>query len=588
MPPTWTRGSSVSSTSRVLVLGDDTRSFLSTVRSLGRQGIEVHVAPFDFRAPALSSRYIYATHFLPYYLDGGHEWLDAITTLMRVHDFSLVIPCDERGLLPLCLHRDVLARLAVLAIPSPEALDLFFDKTKTRALALSQDVPVARGRMLSQCDTVDSIVADIGLPVVLKEPMSYALPELYVRTSTRIVGTRAELGAWLLTHDKAKPVLLEQMFPGFGLGVSVLCDQGKVLQAFEHHRAHEQNGSSYYRKSAPLDAARLAAVERMVQASTYSGLAMFEFKLDPATGKWILIEVNARPWGSLPLPVSVGVDFPFRLYRLLVQQAATEPVAYPADRYCRNLMQDFWQARSRARQLVRQPHRFLAHCAAWAWSFHRVLIGREHHDTLVRDDMRPGIRELQTLVGLRMGALSGSRASSAQVPLKKRIAQLAAESGEAVSVLFVCQGNINRSSYAELKAAQLFDRKRFHFASAGMLPRSRRASPPLAVAVAARHGVDMSTHRSRHATAELLKAADIVIVFDDINLNSIKARYPDFEKPIYLLGSAGSDTDPLIPDPEGRDESTFLSTYRRIDACLAELAEPTAVFAEFKQDQTSC
>ncbi|MGX9217144.1 arsenate reductase/protein-tyrosine-phosphatase family protein [Massilia varians] len=578
----------MSATSKVLVIGDDTRSFLSTVRSLGRKGIEVHVAPFDFRAPALSSRYIRATHFLPYYLDGGEEWLDAITTLIRIHDFSLVIPCDERGLLPLCLHRDVLAKLAALAIPSPEALDIFFDKTRTRALALSQDVPVAPGRMLSAQDTVDSIVAETGFPVVLKEPMSYALPELYVRTSTRIVGTRKELAAWLAKHDKTKPVLLEQMFPGFGLGVSVLCDQGRVLQAFEHHRAHELNGSSYYRKSAPLDPERLAGVERMVQATAYTGLAMFEFKLDPASGKWILIEVNARPWGSLPLPVSVGIDFPYRLYRLLARQDATAPVAYPAGRYCRNLMQDFWQARAGAKRLLRQPHRFVAHCAAWAWSFHRVLIGREHHDTLVRDDMRPGLRELQALFGLRSGALSGSGVSSGQLPLKEYLSQLAAESGRVVEVLFVCQGNINRSSYAELKAAQLFDRARFHFASAGMLPRNRRASPALAIAVAGRHGVDMSAHRSRHATAELMKAADVVIVFDDINQDSIRARYPNFDKPVYLLGSAGPDTNPLIPDPEGRDEATFRSTYQRIDACLAKLVEETPVFTEFTQDQMSC
>lgn len=577
----------MSPVAKVLVIGDDTRSFLSTVRSLGRKGIEVHVAPFDFCAPALSSRYIRATHFLPYYLDGGQEWLDAITALMRTHHFSLVIPCDERGLLPLCLHRDLLAKLAVLAIPSPEALDIFFDKTKTRALASMQNVPIAPGRMLSEHDTVESIVTDIGLPVVLKEPKSYMLPDLYVRTSTKIVGMRAELAAWLAAHDKNQPVLLEKMFPGFGLGVSVLCKQGQVLQAFEHHRANELNGSSYYRKSAQIDPERLAAVERMVQASTYTGLAMFEFKHDLTTGKWILIEVNARPWGSIPLPVSIGIDFPYLLYRLLVEGKTMGPMNYPAGRYCRNLIQDFSQARARARQLLRQPHEFVAHCASWAWSFHRMLTGREHLDTLVRDDMRPGIRELQALFSSRPIMQRGSSASSGKMSLKECLAQLA-KSGRVVRILFVCQGNINRSSYAELKAAQLFDPSLFHFASAGMLPRNRRGSPALAISVAARHGVDMSAHRSRHATAERMSAADIVIVFDEINQNSIRTRYPHFEKPVYLLGGAVSDTDLSIPDPEGKDEATFVSTYQRIDACLTKLAETTPVCTEFTQDKIPC
>lgn len=553
---------------KVLVIGDDTRSFLSTVRSLGRQGVEVHVAPFDMQAPALASRFISQVHFLPYYLDGGTAWLDAMLVLLREQNFALVIPCDERGLLPLCLHREELSACCPLAIPSPAALDTFFDKVGTRALAESVDVPVAAGRMLAPGDTVDTIIADIGLPVVIKEPMSYALPELYVRTSTRIVNDRAELGSWLARHDGHSPILLEQMFPGFGLGVSVLCDQGTVLQAFEHHRAHEMNGSSYYRKSAPLDPQRLAAVERMARASAYTGVAMFEFKVNPADRSWILIEVNARPWGSLPLPVSIGVDFPYRLYRLMAHGERTAAVAYPADRYCRNLMQDMWQARSGAAQLVRKPLKFAAHCAGWAWSFHRVLLGREHCDTLVLDDMQPGLRELRQAFGAKGRAAASARSGVAA-------AMAAATPAAPLEVLFVCQGNINRSSYAELRCRNLFPADRFSFASAGMLPRNRRGSPLAAIRAANAHGVDMSAHRSRHATAAMLDGADIVIAFDEINLASIAARYPSLQGRVFLLGEAGAALDGggvQILDPEGKDDATFMATYDRIDACLDALA----------------
>jgi len=561
---------------KVLVIGDDTRSFLATVRSLGRQGIEVHVAPFDFTSPALASRYIRATHFLPYYLDGGQAWLDAITSLLTEHRFALVIPCDERGLLPLCLHREILGALSPLAIPSPTALDTFFDKVKTRELAESVDVPVAPGRMLKVRDTVDSIAADIGLPVVIKQPMSYALPELYVRTSTRIIQDREALAKWLASHETgSEPILLEQMFPGFGLGVSVLCNRGEILQAFEHHRAHELDGSSYYRKSAPLDAERLAAVARMAKASDYTGLAMFEFKVDPATNRWILIEVNARPWGSLPLPVSIGVDFPYRLYRLLAHGEPTPPHDYPAGRYCRNFLLDMYQAKSGAGLLLHRPGRLLSHCTAWAWSFHRILLGREHHDTLVMDDKGPGLAELRELVGAR---LPTRRVRDGQATgLASRLTQLMG-GGNMVDVLFVCQGNINRSSYAELKSAQLMGSERLRFSSAGMLPRNRRSSPTVAIAAAAQHGVDMSGHRSRHAGADLLAAASMIIVFDEINLRSIQKRYPALRNRVFLLGEMDADAavELEIHDPEGKTEATFLATYRRIDACLTALARTIA------------
>ena len=40
----------------------------------------------------------------------------------------------------------------------------------------------------------------------------------------------------------------------------------------------------------------------------YSGVAMIEYKLNPETGDWVFIEINARFWGSLPLAVAAGAD----------------------------------------------------------------------------------------------------------------------------------------------------------------------------------------------------------------------------------------------------------------------------------------
>ncbi|WLI88915.1 hypothetical protein Q4S45_19760 [Massilia sp. R2A-15] len=567
------------STQKVLVIGDDSRSFLSTVRSLGRKGIEVHAAPFDFGSAALLSRYIRKVHFVPYYLDGGAEWLATVSQLLRDEQYELVIPCDERALLPLCLHREELGELARLAIPSPTALEMFFDKIKTRELAQSLGVPVAAGRLLNADELAPSVIADIGLPVVVKQPKSYQLPDLYIRSSTSIVRDEPALTACLRKHtNSAEPILLEQMFEGCGVGVSVLCSDGVILQAFEHHRAHELDGSSYYRKSAPLDADRLAAVARMTTAIRYTGLAMFEFKVNVNSRSWILIEVNARPWGSLPLPVSIGIDFPYRLFQLLSEHKESPALNYPIDRYGRNLMLDFWQARLQAELFRGRPTQALAHWGSWLWGFRRLLTGRERHDSCVLDDYRPGVKEVCDLFAGRAKSLrmrvTGKRAPTGT--LAQRLRALAASPQASITILFVCQGNINRSSYAEIRARQLFadNAGRFTFTSAGMLPRNRRPSSPEAVKIAAKHGVDMVRHQSRHATRASLDQADLVIAFDETNLRYITARYPDLATQICLL----SELDPrqgaatVIADPEGSSVAVFDAVFQTIDTCLLELA----------------
>lgn len=553
---------------KALVFGDDTRSFLATVRALGRQGIEVHAAPFDFGAPALRSRYIARCHHLPYYLDGGGEWLDAMRRLLREEHYQLIIPCDERALLPLCLHREELSAMSALAIPGAKALDAFFDKVRTRALASELGVPVAGGRLLGEHEDAAGIIASLGLPIVLKQPMSYALPELYVRASTSIVHEAGALRAFLAARpDPAAPLLLEQLFEGAGVGVSVLSHEGEVLQAFEHHRAHELDGSSYYRKSMALDPDRLDAVRRLCAATSYTGVAMFEFKVKP-DGRWILIEVNARPWGSLPLPVSLGVDFPYRLYQLLVHGQRSGHAAYPLEHYGRNLMLDFWQARVQAAALPAGAR--WAHWGRWLAGFHRVLLGREHQDACVLDDMAPGLKELHDLVGGRVAALRArlGQPVAAGSGLAARLASLEAASKAPIRILFVCQGNINRSSYAEHKARSLFG-PRYEFSSAGMLPRNRRPSPAVAIAAAGQRGVDLAAHRSRHASAAILNDADLVIAFDQINLRALAARQGSAAN-AHLLGEAIGRGE--IIDPEGHSEATFAKVYAEIDACLQALA----------------
>jgi protein-tyrosine-phosphatase len=76
-------------------------------------------------------------------------------------------------------------------------------------------------------------------------------------------------------------------------------------------------------------------------------------------------------------------------------------------------------------------------------------------------------------------------------------------------------------------------------------------------------------------------------VFDEINRRSIAARYPDLDKHVFLLGEAAGG-DPYILDPEGKDEHTFLSTYKRIDACLTKLADDVQVSSPHTQESAQC
>jgi hypothetical protein len=314
-----------------------------------------------------------------------------------------------------------------------------------------------------------------------------------VRTQVKIVRSEKELKQWLQAHQPAdQEVFFEHLVPGVGVGLSVLCDRGDVLQAFEHQRAHEVSGSSFYRKSMPLHPERLAAVQRMVSAIQYTGLAMFEFKVDQATGQWHLLEVNARPWGSLPLAGRLGGRLPLSPVPA-AGSGSTHAIRHlPAPRYARNFMSDLWQFRMTSSELRPHPLAMAKHAAGWMGGLLRVLVNRERQDTWVWDDTGPARLEFQQLLATVKEKLQGTQARPQHVPPTL-------PSERRPRLLFLCQGNICRSSYAEKKARQLIDGAGLNvdIDSAGMLP--RKPSPSAARGPG---GCAATRDRSQHARLE--------------------------------------------------------------------------------------
>jgi protein-tyrosine-phosphatase/predicted ATP-grasp superfamily ATP-dependent carboligase len=561
-------------TRKVLVMGDDNRSFLACVRSLGRAGLEVHVAPFNFRAPALSSRYIHAIHRIPYYLDGGHHWLSAMVELLAHEDFDLVIPCEERTLLPLFHHKGALEKLAVLAIPDPLSFDAFFDKNSTRALATSLNIPVAKGCLWWEDLNSSNLLKMLTLPLVAKHRRSFSWDHLYTRENVSLLTTSEQLDQFLSQDTKRlTPILFEQVFHGFGVGLSVLCKDGKILQAFEHHRAHELMGSSFYRKSAPLHPQRMAAVEAMVRALSYTGLGMFEFKVSLDSDQWILLEVNARPWGSLPLPVAMGVDFPLELYRAMVAGGVSPRVPYPADIYGRNLIGDLWQVRTNLASPRMSIFRKLAYLFQWAKDFWRIPFGREHFDVFVKDDRAPAKVEWRQFCEDIFESAKRRIWPSPPSAGHGRLASLLSTPAK-LNVLFICQGNICRSPFAAYLLQERLSDGLITVDSAGMLPRSPRSSPVEAVQAAERFSIHMAGHKSKFADPALVDAASLIVVFDQKTKNAFLDRYPKREAKLILLSDADQNGALReIDDPYGHSLDVFDATYRNIENYIEPLSK---------------
>ena len=416
--------------SRVLVLGDDMRVFLGVVRSLGRAGHEVHAAPGNRRAPALSSRYIGKVHHLPRYPDDPKAWTSALLALLRAHAIDLVIPCCDSFVLPLHARRADFAGFRI-AIPNERVMTDLYDKDRTRRLAENLGIPVAPGAVLRPENTAEELAARFGLPLVIKPRQSFWIDRLETWGKVHILETRQDLSQQLDALVDHGRYLVEGFFSGgVGVGVSVLAKKGRILQSFQHRRLREGRGtSSSYRISEPVREELLQACASLCGATELTGVCMFEFRCDPQDGSWILLETNARLWGSLPLPLSLGVNFPLYVHDLLVGGVEHAPVGYAYGVRSRNLVLDAHNLISSARELRSAGPRFLVDAGDFLLQPLRWITGRERSDSFVSDDPRPGLAELSSVAGTARqvwigrthdvgGPEEGARAGSARIAEK--------------------------------------------------------------------------------------------------------------------------------------------------------------------------
>ena len=325
----------------VLVLGHGERAFLSVIRSLGRAGLNVHVAMCAPNDLALKSRYVCNYHDVPAYQAGDDSWVDAMEAILDQTTFQLVIPCDDQAVIPLQVYRERLSRRCKLYVLSDVAFETAFSKIKSFELADKLGISQPRTAILSPNDDCRA-ASDFSLPIIVKPPSSFTSQDLSAKRGVVRCRTKEELSDKLQDIGNWGGALVQENFIGTGVGVELLVHRGEVLVAFQHIRVHEplEGGGSSYRRSAPLHPELLAASQSMMKELAYTGVAMVEFKVNFDTGRWVFVEINGRFWGSLPLAVAAGVDFPLYLYEMLVHDRREFPRRYRVPLYCRNISSD--------------------------------------------------------------------------------------------------------------------------------------------------------------------------------------------------------------------------------------------------------
>ena len=306
-----------------LILDANLKSSLAAIRSLGRSRVPVFAGATRSTAMGLSSRYVQSSFVYPDPKNDQRGFVEAVRAQAQVvqeetGERPVVFCFSDATYLSLARAYNHIKDVLHFPLPPYEPLEVAFDKEKTNTLAQVYHVPTISCYGETDFETV-------SFPAVVKPRHSVTWKDGKGVSGTAVfVLSLEELKDVFerLREETGEAPVVQECITGDEYGVECVCRSGKVLQSFAHKRIRSLSptgGAAVVKETAP-DTEQVRSMHQYAELLLYelqwTGPAMVEFKIDDRDGKPKLMEINGRFWGSLPLPVRAGVDFPMTYYEL--------------------------------------------------------------------------------------------------------------------------------------------------------------------------------------------------------------------------------------------------------------------------------
>jgi len=332
---------------KILVVGGaDTQIGLNIIRSLGKKGLKVFCTGSSELAIGFFSKYTFKKFIVPYDQDKEKHFLDKIIKIIKQNSINCVFAISENITTTLNKKRKEIEKYAKLMVPEQIKFELVLNKRTTISIAKKLNIPTPNTINIKNIHEIEKL--DLNFPVVLKP--SYHLyknkSERNLDFKTKYVYSKEELKEIMYQHQKNKHFpLIQEYCRGSGIGIEILMKNGKVLAIFQHNRIREYpptGGVSTLRESSKVNPKLKEYSVKLLKKIKWEGPAMVEFRYDKSTGNCALMEVNGRFWGSLPLAIKSGVDFPYLFYRSHFENSLNNPLnqTYKFGLKCRQFWAD--------------------------------------------------------------------------------------------------------------------------------------------------------------------------------------------------------------------------------------------------------
>lgn len=331
----------------VLVLSGHTIA-LGVVRSLGRQGVPVHLVSYDRKDMAPCSKYVRSCRILPHPEKQPEEFVAGLLDIGKKTGRAVVFPADDPTLVTLSKYRAELEATFIVPTPDWTITQKVINKDITYALAEQAGVPVPKTLRLQNSDPLPrEQLQAFSFPCLIKPVQSHLHYEVFKRKMT-VVNDPGQLEAeFLRCRQHGIDVTVQEIIAGpdcCGLNFNSLFYEGRICQGFAAYKVRmtdEGYGIPAAVRSRQMIPDLWQQSEALLKAVGYEGYSCIEYKYDSRDQRYKLMEINGRYNRSSMLSVKAGINFPWLEYQHLVNGRSVTHQDYRPHVYYIDEFKDF-------------------------------------------------------------------------------------------------------------------------------------------------------------------------------------------------------------------------------------------------------
>lgn len=325
---------------RVLILDGMWNKSLAAVRSFGRKGFYVTAGERTRLATALFSKYCKRRLIYSSPVTTPDDFLKDLEDELRKESYDVVFPMEfsTQVLLTDTASRPRIERYTRLPFTDANIAKKIHDKAFIMQYARERGFDIPTTYVIDDIEQLAAIAGETAYPALIKPRNSSGSRGIvYVKEKEEL------LTLYLKVHKQYPFPIIQEYIPDGGevYGVGLLFNFKSEIRAsfvYKRLRSHPVSGGpSTLRESVKREDVREIA-ESLMKSLQWTGIAHVEFKIDPRDGRPKLLEVNPRFWGSLQLAIESGIDFPFLLYKMAMEDDIEPVMDYNVGVRCRWLI----------------------------------------------------------------------------------------------------------------------------------------------------------------------------------------------------------------------------------------------------------